>query len=70
MTSELLGLPLKEALSLLPPGAAEPRLTVTAAPKKNGETRTDGTLRLLCRRGDEWIAARFMDGQPQGKEEK
>ena len=69
MTIDLLGLPLKEALSLLPPGAPLPRVTVTATPKKNGETRMDGTLRLICRRGDEWIAARFMDGQPQGKEE-
>ncbi|MCR4885649.1 MAG: hypothetical protein K5919_01890 [Clostridiales bacterium] len=66
---ELLGLPLKEALSLLPPGAPAPRVTFTAAPKKNGETRQDGTVRLVCVRGDEWIAAQFMDRQPQGKEE-
>ena len=61
------GLPLEEALSSLPPGAPRPRVTVTAAPRR--DTRQDGTLRLLCRRGDIWIAARFHDGQPQGKEE-
>ena len=68
--SDLLGLPLEEALSLLPPGAPAPRVAVTAAPAKNGQTRGDGTLRLVCRRGDIWIAARFWDLQPQGKEEK
>ncbi len=66
---ELCGLPLDIALSTLPPGVEAPRVTVTAAPRKEGP-RQDGTLRLLCRRGDTWIAARFYDGSPQESEEK
>jgi len=66
---DLLGRSLEEALSSLPPGADRPRVLVTAAPKKNGEVRQNGTLRLICCRGDTWIAARFLDGPPQGKEE-
>ena len=66
---DMLGRPLEEALSSLPPGAPRPRVVVTAAPNREGKTRQDGTLRLICRRGDTWIAARFLDRTPRGKEE-
>ena len=66
---DLLGRPVKEALSSLPAQDAPPRIVETAAPRRDGQTRREGTLRLICRRGGTWIAARFLDGPPREKEE-
>lgn len=46
----------------------EERVLVTAAPGKNGETRQEGTLRLIRCRDGAWVAARFLDGLPKRKE--
>ena len=48
--------------------AGEDKATVTAAPGKNGETRREGTLRLIRYRDGCWVAARFLDGLPKRKE--
>lgn len=60
--NEYLGRPAED----LPAGADE--MTVTAAPAKNGETRREGTLRLIRYRNGCWVAARFLDGKPKEKE--
>ena len=64
-----LGRSLQDALASLPPGANNPRVLITTAPARNGETRREGALRLVCCRGDTLIAARFSDQPPRRKEE-
>lgn len=65
---EYLGRPAQEVLAGLSPDE-KPEIKLTAAPGRNGETRQDGTLRLIqCREG-QWIAARFLDGMPKRKKE-
>lgn len=66
---QVLGLSLTEAIKHLPEGAAAPRICETAARCGNREKRTDGTLRVVAVRGDEWIVARFLDAAPAKKEE-
>ena len=66
---KLLGRPVEEALRSLPTGQEAPRIVETAAPARNGQARGEGTLRLLAIRGNEWIAARFIDAAPKEKEE-
>ena len=70
MTREILGRPVREALSALPEGAEPPRVVETAAPVRGGQARQDGTLRVVACRENEWIAARFHDGPPRKKEER
>ena len=67
---DVLGLPLEEALSFLPEGASRPVIVETSAPKKDGNGRTEGTLRVVTCRGNTWIAARFLDGAPREAEEQ
>ncbi len=69
MTQDILGRPVTEALRGLPENAPQPRILETAAPVRSGQKRREGTLRVVACRGNEWIAARFLDGLPQKKEE-
>ena len=64
----ILGRPVGEALSSLPAGETPPRIVKTAAPRKDGQTRQDGTLRVVACREGVWIAARFYDAAPERKE--
>ena len=57
-----LGLPLEEALAK---AAEQPQIILTAAPRKDGKTRQEGTLRLIRCRDGQWVAARFLDGAPK-----
>ena len=66
----ILGLPLEEALSSLPKGTGTPRLAETAAPRRDGSCRQEGTLRVVACRGDEWILARFLDREPRERKEE
>ncbi len=70
MTQNVLGRPLREALSSLPPEAEKPRLVETCAPKRDGSVRREGTLRVIACREGEWILARFLDGAPERKTER
>jgi len=65
----VLGRPVREALSSLPAGEEQPRIIETAAPKRDGQTRQEGTLRVVACREGVWIAARFLDGAPRKREE-
>ena len=65
----VLGRPVREALSSLPAGAEAPRIIETAAPRRDGQTRQEGTLRVVACREGAWIAARFLDGAPRKREE-
>ena len=66
---EILGRPLSEVFSSLPEDE-RPRLIVeTAAPRRDGQTRREGTLRVVACREGEWIAARFLDANPERKNE-
>ena len=67
--TNILGRPLREALSSLPPDEAPPRVVETAAPRRDGQTRQEGTLRVVACREGVWIAARFLDAVPERKEE-
>ena len=58
---DILGRPLGEALSSLSPDETPPRVTETAAPRRDGQTRQDGVLRVVAVRDGEWIAARFIE---------
>ncbi len=60
MTSYL-GLPLEAVLSSLPEGAAAPGILETAAPRRDGQTRQGGTLRIVAVREGVWIVARFIE---------
>ncbi len=62
-----LGRPAEKALQAAP-DREKIRIVETAAPQRNGETRREGTLRVLCCRGNTWVAARFLDGAPRRKE--
>ena len=66
----VMGLPLEEALSSLPEGAPRPQIIETAAPRRDGQARTEVTLRVLSCRGDTWIAARFLDREPRVQKEE
>ena len=65
----MLGRPLGEALSSLSPEEAPPRIVETAAPRRDGQTRQAGTLRVIACREGVWIAARFLDANPERKNE-
>ncbi|MBR4333852.1 MAG: hypothetical protein IKP72_14315 [Clostridia bacterium] len=65
----ILGRPLGEALSSLSPDEAPPRVVETAAPRRDGQTRREGTLRVVACREGVWIAARFLDSIPERKDE-
>ena len=66
---DILGRPLGEALSSLPAGDKPPRVVETAAPRRDGQTRQEGTLRVVACREGVWIAARFIDRAPERKDE-
>ena len=61
MTSDILGRTVEAALSSLPKDAPRPKITLTAAPRRDGQTRQDGELRVVAVREGEWIAARFFE---------
>ena len=65
----VLGRPVREALSSLPAGEEQPQIIETAAPKRDGQIRQEGTLRVVACREGVWIAARFLDGAPRKREE-
>ena len=65
----ILGRPLGEALSSLPPDAEKPLVVETAAPRRDGKDRAEATPRVVACRGNVWIAARFLDGPPKKKED-
>ena len=65
----ILGRPLQEALSSLSPDEAPPRVVITSAPRRDGETRREGSLRVVACRKGEWIAAPFLDANPERKNE-
>ncbi|MBQ9264471.1 MAG: hypothetical protein IJ189_09770 [Clostridia bacterium] len=65
----VLGRPVKEALSSLPAGQTPPRIIETAAPRKDGQVRSTGTLRVVACREGVWIAARFYDQTPPQENE-
>ena len=65
----VLGRPVREALFSLPAGETPPRIIETAAPRRDGQTRQEGTLRVVACREGVWIAARFLDGAPRKREE-
>ena len=67
--TNILGRPLREALSSLPSDEAAPCVKETAAPRRDGQTRQEGTLRVVACREGVWIAARFLDAVPERKEE-
>ena len=63
---QILGRPVREALSSLPENAPKPQVIETAAPpRKDGHTRQEGTLRIVACREGAWIAARFPDRTPE-----
>ena len=62
-----LGRPVEKVLQAVP-DRENIRVVETAAPQRNGETRREGTLRVLRCRGNIWVAARFRDGAPRRKE--
>ena len=64
----VLGRPLQEALSSLPAGSEPPRITETAAPRRDGAFPRSGTLRVIACRQGEWVCARFADELPRQKE--
>ena len=65
----ILGRPLGEALSSLSPDEAPPCVKETSAPRRDGQTRQEGTLRVVAYREGVWIAARFIDQAPERKDE-
>ena len=65
----LLGRPLREALSENAPGETPVRIAETAAPLRAGQTAREGTARIIACRPGEWIVARFQDGLPREKED-
>ena len=65
----VLGRPVREALSALPAETPAPQIVETAAPRRDGQARQDGTLRVIACRENGWIAARFWDGEPKQKED-
>lgn len=67
---EILGRPVREALSSLPAGADQPRIVKTAAPIRKDQERQTGTLRVVACRDGVWIAARFLDQPPRENEEQ
>ena len=67
--TNILGRPLREALSSLSPDETPPRVVETAAPRRDGQTRQEGTLRVVACREGVWIAARFLDANPERKNE-
>ncbi len=67
--TNILGRPLREALSSLSPDEALPRVVETAAPRRDGQTRREGSLRVVACREGVWIAARFIDTVPERKNE-
>ena len=65
---QILGRPVREALSSLPENAPKPQVIETAAPpRKDGQQRREGTLRVVACREGVWIAARFWDRAPETK---
>ena len=60
MTHSPLGRTVEAALSSLPKDAPRPKITVTAAPVRNGEPRQDGVLRVVAVREGELVVAKFQ----------
>ena len=67
--TNILGRPLREALSSLPPNETPPCVKETAPPRRDGQIRQEGTLRVVACREGVWIAARFIDTVPERKDE-
>ena len=65
MTCNVLGRELKAALSSLPENAPKPHITLTAAPRRDGQTRQEGVLRVIAVREGEWVVARFIENIKQ-----
>ena len=65
MTCDVLGRELKAALSSLPENAEKPAITLTAAPRRDGQTRQEGVLRVIAVREGEWVVARFIENIKQ-----
>ena len=63
---KVLGRPAEKALRAAPE-SEHIEIVETAAPRRNGDTRREGTLRVLCCRGNTWVAARFLDSAPRRK---
>ena len=66
---DILGRPVREALSSLPEGTPPPRMVETRPPRRDGETK-EGTLRVVAVREGVWILARFLDQPPREKEKQ
>ena len=69
MRTDLLGLPLEQALCMLNGEGIDPQITVTNAPRRANETR--GMLRVVFASDDgaQLTAARFLDPLTEDKEE-
>ena len=69
MRTDLLGLPLEQALCMLKGEGIDPQITVTNAPRRANETR--GMLRVVFASDDgaQLTAARFLDPLTEDKEE-
>ena len=69
MRTDLLGLPLEQALCMLKGEGIDPQITVTNAPRRANETR--GMLRVVFASDDgaQLTAARFLDPFTEDKEE-
>ena len=69
MRTDLLGLPLEQALRVLAGEGVEPQVTVTNAPRRASETR--GMLRVVFASDDgaKLTAARFLDPIEENQEE-
>ncbi|MBR4360965.1 MAG: hypothetical protein IKP32_10145 [Clostridia bacterium] len=65
---DILGRPVREALSSLPADAPRPRVVETSAPVRHAPDKREGTLRVVACRDGVWIAARFLDRPPREKE--
>lgn len=59
--TQLLGMPLPEAETLLKAAGLSPKITYTSDPRNH---REDGTPRILRATQEELIVARFRDGEP------
>ncbi len=65
MTFDVLGRTVEAALSSLPKDAPAPKITITAAPCRDGQTRQHGVLRVVAVREGEWVVARFIENIKQ-----
>ena len=64
----LLGLPLDQALESARAWGFEPRVLVTCAPRRKGDTAEaprEGTMRVIRAREGELTVSAFQDGEPR-----